>query len=52
MVKLEMGLLHSGSGMMPPENTSWKIRIKGITVIAPVVVRDMLERKRLIISDA
>ena len=52
MVKLERGRLHSGSGMIPPENTSWKIRIKGMSVIAPVVVREMLERNRLIMSAA
>ena len=49
---MERGLLHSGSGMTPPEKTSWKIRIKGMRVMAPVVVREILERKRLIISAA
>ena len=52
MVKFERGRLHSGRGMIPPEKTSWKIRMKGMSVMALVVVREMLERKRLIISAA
>ena len=37
---------------MPPENTSWKIRMKGITVIAAVVVCARLEIKRESMSAA
>ena len=41
-----------GSANTPPENTSWKIRMKGMTVMAAVVVRTILEMKREVISAA
>ena len=45
-------MIHWGRVNMPPEKTSWKIRIKGMIVMAAVVVWQIQEMKRAIISAA
>ena len=52
MVILDRKEVHSGSSKKPPEKTSWKIRMKGMTVIAAVVVWAMQEISRAIMSEA
>ena len=46
------GRVKSGSAIMPPENTSWKISTKGMTVMAAVVLWARVEIQRAIISAA
>ena len=52
MVRLLIHLTESGSEKKPLENTSWKIRRNGITVMAVVVLRTRQETRRLNMSAA
>ena len=52
IVRIVIGLAIFGSGISPPEKTSWKISTKGMIVIAVVVEWQIDEINRDIISAA